>query len=411
MRSSLRELSLTLALGLVLAGCSPERPAAPAPAPPKVTVARPEQRELIDQDEYNGWLAAPETVEVRARVRGHIMKVHFEDGQFVKEGDVLFTLDKRPFQAKVERTHDQMLVFEAQRVAAQKQFVRLRGLLSKGASSQRDVDKAEADAKALEARIEASKREIERLKLDVEFCEITAPIGGRISRALLTEGNLVNAGGSDPVLTTIVNVDPIHIYFNVSERALQRYQRIFAEREGGSEGQQKAVAVRERKIGFTFGLAIDQGYPHDAVIDFADNRVDRTTGTIQVRGEAPNADLKFVAGSRVRVRLPVGDPYQALLVPDTAVLSDQDKKYLLVVGDEKNVLRLDVELGKLLDDGMRVVLPRRKKDEGLTKESWVIVLGLQRARLNYPVEPLDSSGKPVSGIGASVPSSPPAGSN
>ncbi len=405
MRSNLRESSLTLALSLALASCAPERPAAPPPAPPKVTVARPEQRELVDQDDYTGWLDAPETVEVRARVRGHITKVHFEDGQFVKEGDLLFALDKRPFQAEVDRVRDQVLVFEAQKVAADREFTRLRELLSKGGSSQSQVDKAEADAKAFEAQIQAMTQDMVRRKLDVEFCDITAPIGGRISRALLTEGNLVNAGGSDPLLTTIVAIDPIYVYFDIDERALQGYQRLRAGREGGSEGQQKTM--RDRNIAFSFGLDSDAGYPHQGTLNFADNRVDRATGTIQVRGQAPNSGHMFVPGSRVRVRVPVSEPYPALLVPGTAVLSDQDKKYLLVVGEGRNVLRRDVELGKLLDDGMRVILPGRKDGEGLAKDAWVIVLGLQRARVNYPVEPVDASGQPVAvsaGVGTSAPS-------
>jgi RND family efflux transporter MFP subunit len=368
-----------------------------------VTVARPEERQLVDHDEYNGWLDAPESVEVRARVRGHIMKVHFQDGDIIKEGDPLFALDKRPFQAEVDRIRDQVRVFEAQKVAAEREFTRLRDLLARGGSSQSQVDKAEADAKALEAQIQATQKDMERRQLDVEFCDLTAPIGGRVSRALLTEGNLVNAGGSDPLLTTIVALDPIYVYFSVGERAFQRYQKRHGERAPGSS----PTTVREQNMPFTFGLDSDAGYPHAGVLNFADNRVDRATGTILARGETQNTDRRFVPGARVRVRLPVSDPYTALLVADTAVLSDQDKKYLLVLGDGQNVLRRDVELGKLVDDDMRVILPGRKEGEGLTKDTWVIILGLQRARLNYPVEPVDASGEPLSPAGTSAPSIPP----
>jgi RND family efflux transporter MFP subunit len=401
MRFHLTSLS-TVSVAL-FAGCAPD-PAAPASAaaPPRVTVAALEERELLDQDEFNGWLAAPETVDVRARVRGHIMKIHFTDGQIVKKDELLFTLDKRPFEAEVQRVADETRVLVAQQVAADREHARLRELLGKGGASQSQVDKAEADAKALEAGIQASRQEEVRRKLDVEFCDITAPIGGRISRAQLTEGNLVNAGGSDPLLTTIVAVDPIYVYFDVTERALQRY--IKKRPEGAPEGDKKTL--RDLKLPFTFGLEGEVGYPHEGTLNFAENRIDRTTGTIQVRGEASNSEDRLVPGSRARIRVPVDKPYKALVVPDTAILTDQDRKYLLVVGENNVVIRKDVELGKRLDDGARVVRPAAQ-GTAIAREDRVIVLGLQRARLNYPVEPMDAAGKPLTAPGAAPPASAP----
>jgi RND family efflux transporter MFP subunit len=377
-------------LAFALAACGEK--AVPPPAPPKVTVAHPEERELVDQDEYTGWLEAVETVEVRARVRGYIAKVYFTDGQIVGTGDLLFELDPRPFQAELQRVREQLGVYEAQKVAAEKEDARMKFLVGKGAVSQREAEKAEAQVKSLESQIGATKEEIARRELDLEYSRITAPIGGKISRALLTVGNLVQAGGTDPLLTTIVSIDPIYVYFNIDERSLQRYQQRHPRRPEGT--------LKEARLPFRFGLDTDEGYPHDGVLDFADNRVDRDTGTIQVRGVARNPKGRFVPGSRVRVRVPVSDPYKGILVPDTAVLTDQDNKYLLVVDDRSVVHRRDVKLGKLLEDGMRLVLPGDGQDQGLKENDWIIVLGLQRARINYPVEALDASGNPIAQLGA-----------
>lgn len=374
-----------LAAGLVPSGCGKKTGTGPQAGPPPVTVARPQARELVDQDEYNGWIEAAATVDVRSRVRGHIDEVHFEAGALIEKDDPLFTLDRRPFQAELDAAAAQRKVYEAQEVAAEKDLVRLRELLQKGGSSQSQVDKAEADVGSLAAQIESARQQVERHRLDLEFASIAAPISGRIGRALLTAGNLVNAGGTDPVLATIVSVDPIYVYFNVDERSLQRYLKMVD--AAGSQGEVKRL--RDRNSPFSFGLESDDGFPRAGVLDFADIRIDRETGTIQMRGEVPNPDGALVPGSRARVRVPVSLPYERLLVPDTAVLTDQDRKYLLVVGPDGKVLRRDVELGRLQRDGMRIVT------KGLQADHWVIVLGLQRARVHFPVTPLDADGKPV----------------
>jgi len=376
--------SLFLAAGVA---CS-KKTEAPPPPPPKVTVAHPEQRTLVDEDNYNGWLEAAETVDVRSRVRGHIAKVGFTDGQIVKKGDLLFQLDPRPLEADAGQARDQLRVVEAQKVAADRDYERMKQLVGEGAVSKTEADKSEARALSLAAQVEAQKQEITRKALDLEYARITAPIGGKVSRAQLTEGNYVNAGGTDPVLTTIVSIDPIYLYFNIDERSLQRYQKTY------QEGIRQGVSLKQQKLPFSFGLDSDQGYPSQGMMDFANNRVDQATGTIQVRGVVANPQGRFVPGSRVRVRIPIGGSYEATLVPDTAILTDQDKKYLFLLNEKNVVYRRDVKPGRLLEDGMRVVSFTDKGKE-IKLSDWVIVNGLQRARINSPVEPMDNSGKPL----------------
>ena len=210
-------LGIGLILPGVVAGCSSKDASAKttSPAAPKVRVMQPLKRELTDAEEFNGWMGAEEVVQVRSRSRGHINKVHFTDGQFVEKGQLLFELDERPFQNEIDRIGDDLKVYQAQFVAAEKDEARLKDLLSKGGASKQQVEKAEADTLSLDAQISATKNKIKRAELELEYSKITADIAGRISKAELTEGNLVNAGGSDPLLTTIVSIDPILVYFNV----------------------------------------------------------------------------------------------------------------------------------------------------------------------------------------------------
>jgi RND family efflux transporter MFP subunit len=381
-----------------LAGCSP--PEALPPEPPKVGVLHPEQRELTDQETFNGWLDASKTVEVRSRVRGHIKKVCFTDGQMVGKGDPLFDLDPRPFDNDIARAKEKLKIFEAQRVAAQKDEERLKELLKIGGASKQQTEKAEADVKSLDAQIASSKEEVRRAELDLEYSHVTADIAGRVSQARLTEGNLVNAGGSDPLLTTVVSIDPIRVYFNVDERSLLRYTKNLE--DGGKKVRITAKTITEAltkikdlEANFTFALDGEKEFTHSGKLVFGDNRIDPTTGTIVLYGTVDNPGGKFLPGARVRVRIPIGRPYQALLVPETAILADQDQRYVLVVdeksptGDAENaVRRRNVTLGTLTDDGMRAVTPADKLAAGeATADWWVIVDNLQRARVNYPVDP------------------------
>jgi len=383
---------------LMMTGCG-GKPEPPKPEPPRVTVAHPEVQTLMErEDVYNGWLEAYKSVEVRARVRGHITKVLFNDGDLVKEGQPLFNLDSAPFEAELKQVEAQAKSLEAQRVAAQRTVDRDKPLVKTQAVSQEEFDKAVADLASIEAQILAKAAEAERLRLDVKYAKIEAPLAGRISKAALTEGNLVNAGGSDPLLTTIVAIDPIYVDFYVDERSIQEYQKIGA-REQNKEERKKPL--REQDIPFSFGLDTEQDFPNTGKIVFADNKYTEGTGTILLRGRSDNPNGRLIPGSRVRVRIRLGNPTQALLVPEIAVLSDQDKKYLFVLGKDNVVKRCDIDgRGGLVGD-KRVVRPPVGTDKvEFGPEDWLITQGLQRARLGYAVQPLDDKGQPVAGTGS-----------
>jgi multidrug efflux pump subunit AcrA (membrane-fusion protein) len=438
----------------MFAGCERAAATSGPPAAPKVTVGHPELRTIVDEDEYGGWLRAARTVEVRSRVRGHIDKVHFQDGDFVEKGQLLFELDPRPFQVQIDEAIAAANALKAQQNAAEKELARNRELARKGAVTQQELEKSEADALAFAARYNAALQQAERFKLDLLYARIMAPISGRVGRALLTEGNLVNAGGADPLLATIVSTDPIHVSFTIDERALQRYQRLRAEQAARSTNGPAAIdpppaagptasgpdvagiesageanaatgatangtavdgvpatadgavapqpirparparptrpSIRDRRLAFRFALDSDEDFPQEGLIDFTENQVDSTTGTIEVRGLADNPQGTLVAGSRVRVRVAVGEPYSALVVPDTAILADQERRYLLVVGPDNIVSRHDIVPGRLLDDGYRIVRSAAGNAAPLAAADRFITLGLQRARVNYAVEPIES---------------------
>lgn len=398
-RSLLRfTVPLLLALGTAAIGCdSASSQTRAEPPPPKVEVRHPEVRQIVDYDQYNGWLDAAETVEVRARVRGHIERVGFKDGDMVQKGQVLFELDPRTYQADVDRAKEQLRTYQAQLARATAEEKRIRGMFQQHVAGESEMDKAVADTQTFEAQVDSAKHEIARRQLDLEYSRITAPINGRIGRAMLGVGNLVNAGGSDPLLATITSVDPMYLYFNVDERALQRYMN--ARNQQSPATRPTTSGVRALKVPVEFGLETDEGFPRKGILDFADNRVDPTTGTILVRGETPNPQGYLIPGSRARVRLPVGAPHEVMLVPDTALLADQDRRYVLTLDSNNVVHRYDVVPGKLLDDGMRVIEPaagRGQQEPPLNADTWIITQGLQSARLNYPVEPVRPTTQPAS---------------
>ena len=389
-----RPYRFLLLLSMVPLGCAKpsEGPVVQA-KPPEVTISQVVERPVVDYEEFTGRMDAGESVEVRARVSGYLHEVHFSDGQEVKAGAVLFQIDPRTFEADVKNTEGQKAQWLAKRDKAKADVARYEGLVPSGAASAQDLDKARAELGEAVAAIESSQAMIERAKLNLEFSKITAPIDGQVGEALITKGNLIQTGaGDDSLLTTIVSLDPIYVYFDVDERTLLRF------RERHREGE-PPQGVAQLKIPLFLGLATDEGFPHTGVIDFANNRVDAATGTVQVRGTFDNAKRVFKPGFFARVRVPISDSYKALLVSEVALGTDQGQKFVLVVDDQGMVEKRFVKPGPLQDDGVRVI------SSGLKPGDWIVVNGLQRARPGKPVTPQRAE-MPL--LGVSVSTSPTA---
>lgn len=375
-RQPSRIIFIALALAApAFSGCAADTSLAPT-EPPVVTVAQPLSRSIIDYDQYTGRVEAAQTVEVRARVRGELNKIDFNDGDLVKEGELLFELDPRTYQAALDVANAKKAVAEANKKLANTEYEREYALYVKRSTSARDVEIWAAKKGIALGEVSAAQAEIDRAKLDLEFAKIKAPITGRISRALVTKGNLVNAGGGDTLLTTIVSVDPMYVYFDVDERSLELYKQRRA-KELGEKAKEKPV------IPIFMGLVTDgQRFPREGTIDFADNKINPTTGTIRVRGVFPNKDGRLTPGQFARVKVPVGEKYTGLLVTDVAVGIDQGQKYLLIVNDQNKVEYRAVAPGRL-DGDLRVFPP----GAGLKAGEWVIVNGVQRVRPGIEVRP------------------------
>lgn len=367
----------TLILAAALSGCKREQKSQPAAAaPPEVTVSQVVGRSVTDYMAFTGRTDAVETVDVRARVSGYLTEVNFTDGQDVKQGALLFQIDPRPFQAELEGAEGQKAQWQAKLARAKADVQRYETLVPTGAATPQDLDKATADMGEATAAIQSADASIDRAKLNVEFARITAPISGQISRALVTRGNLVQGGNEQ--LTSIVSLNPVYVYFDVSERDLLR---VLAEGRAARDPAATQQDIRSLEVPVYLGLANEEGYPHEGVINFADNRVDAATGTIRLRGTFDNVKRIFKPGLFARVRVPVGPPKQALLVAERAVGIDQGMKYVLAVDDKNIVKQQFVELGPLQDDGLRVI------KAGVQPGEWVVVNGLQRARSGKPVTP------------------------
>jgi RND family efflux transporter MFP subunit len=360
-----------VALGAVplLAGCGGEPPLAET-EPPVVTVSKPLIKDITDYDVYTGRLEAAEEVEVRARVFGELKKIHFKDGAMVKAGEPLFDIDDRTYLAALKVAEAKKANAEASVEFASNEYDRNRELMQSKAASAKDVAAWLAKKNVSLAEQQQAEAEIERAKLDVEFTKIKAPISGKISLAKVTEGNMVNAGASNTLLTTIVSVDPMYVYFDVDEPSLINYRKHYA----------KYLADKDKTppvIPAYLGLITDgDTFPREGKIDFADNKVNPSTGTIRVRAVFPNKDGMLTPGLFGRVKLPVGEEYKGLLVTDQAVGIDQGQKYLLIVNSEnKKVEYRAVKPGRLEGD-LRIFPP----DSGLKAGEWVIVNGVQRVR-------------------------------
>lgn len=365
-----------LAVSLAVSGCKPaaQGPGGPPQAGvPAVTVAKPISKRLTDWDEFTGRLIARDRVEVRARVSGYLTKVHFKEGAEVKEGDLLFTIDPRPYEAAVQRAE---AVLTQAKTAAD-----LANIEAKNATSLRQgqvisIEESERRLKSAageQAAVRAAETQVTTAKLDLEFTEIKAPISGRISDAHVTEGNLITGGAASPtLLTTIVAIDPIYCEIDADERSVLKY------REMHKSGERKsAMFVR---VPVEMGLIHEEGWPHKGEVDFVDNQLNPATGTIRARAVFPNPDRLMSPGFFARIRVPGSGEYDGLLIRDSAVGDDQGSSFVWVIDAEEKAVYRPVKLGPLLD-GLRVVR------EGLKADDRVVILGLMSVRNGAKVKP------------------------
>jgi RND family efflux transporter MFP subunit len=362
--------SIVAALVLAIAGCEQAALPTVALAPLPVTVSRPTELEYVRTYTFEGYTAAVETVDVRARVNGYLDKIYFQDGADVKKDDPLFLIDPRPYEATYDQAKAELAAAEVQLKRLDADLARAEKLIVKRAISQEEFDKTAADRAAANAQVLARKAALEQADLDRHFCAIKAPISGRISRTLVTVGNLVTANVTQ--LTTIVSMDPMYAYFDVDEPTVLAIQK--AIREGQLE------AGRNTNIPIYLGLDIDPGYPYQGRIDFVENRVDPSTGTLKVRGVFPNPKEALSPGLHARIKLPLGKPQKALAITERAIGTNQGRKFVYIVNDKHEVVERTVTLGTL-QDGLRVITA------GLEPSDQVIVNGLQRVRPGVTVEP------------------------
>lgn len=397
------QLTALASLFVLAFGCQPSRPPLAQAPPPTVSVAPPIVRSIHDHSYFTGRTEAVESVEVRARVSGYLDKAfntsviapdprpgdpppeegaarpqgrRILEGEEVQKGEILFRIDKRPYQAEYDRLRASIERDDAQVKRTEADYRRSVDLLRRNVLSREDFDKSEASYREAKAAVEADRASLERARLDLEFCDVAAPISGQVGRAQITEGNLITAGPTgSPTLTTIVSQDPIFAYFRPDERSLLRFIRRRAKDEALS-----GEAIRDAKIPVDLSLS-DEGdeYPYHGVLDFADNQVDPSTGTINVRGRFDNQNKQLAPGLFARVRISSPDTHDALLVPDRAIQSDQNKKYVWVVGPNGEAARRDVSIANQTG-GLREVA------DGLKADDRVIVRGMQRARDGLKVD-------------------------
>lgn len=346
-----------------VAGCRGEAATGFAPPPPDVSVATVVIREVRPWDEFTGHIEALETVELRPRVSGYIERVNYIEGGDVAKGDVLFIIDQRTYRAQLDRAEAELARATTQAELAVSEVNRARKLAEARAISTEELDQRNSALAQAEANIQAAQSAVDVAKLDLEFTEVRAPISGRAGRALVTPGNLVSTQPNATLLTTIVSLDPVYVYFEGDERSYLRYNAMSRSGERASS--------RDVRNPVRVGLASDSGYPYEGEMVFMDNQVNPATGTIRARAILPNPDRVFTPGLFARVQLAGSDTFAATLIDDKAVLTDQDRKYVYVVGDDGNAQRRDVQLGRLVD-GLRVV------EAGLEPEDRVIVHGVQK---------------------------------
>ncbi|MGN6573915.1 MAG: efflux RND transporter periplasmic adaptor subunit [Pseudolabrys sp.] len=367
-------LAAALALAALVAACGDgNQQKAGGPPPATVTVAKPTQRTLSDYDEYVGRFAAVDSVEVRARVSGYLDSVDFKDGQMVKEGDRLFTIDKRPFQTALDQARANQQLAQSNLTFTESDLKRAQQLVSEKTITEQVFEQRSQAFRNAQASVAAASAAVRQAELDMQFTELRAPIAGRIGDRRVSPGNLVTGGtsGNTTLLATIVSQDPIHFEFTFDEASYLRYER--ASKQG-----QEDVASRNAGVEVALKLIDEKDFDHKGRMDFVDNVIDRTTGTIRGRAKFANPDAVFTPGMFARVRVPASPPYQALLVPDVAIGSEQVRKFVLVVDSDGAAQQKYVTLGQLVGD-LRVI------KDGIAPTDRVIVNGIAKVRAGQKV--------------------------
>jgi RND family efflux transporter MFP subunit len=359
---------------VLAAGCGRPGGGAPSqPPPPQVSVATVIQKRVKEWDEFTGRFQAVETVEIRPRVSGYIDKVAFTEGGIVKAGDLLFVIDPRPYQAEYDRTVADLKRYKTALELARIESVRVQRLRESGAVSQEELDERTSSVAQAEANVAGAQAAVESAQLNLGFTRVTSPIAGRVSRAEITRGNLVTGGNNGgTLLSTVVSMDPIYLYFDGDEQAYLRYTKMAKD----GERQSSRDAANPVRV----GLANEEGFPHEGKMNFVDNQLNPQTGTIRARAVLENKDGRFTPGLFARVQLLGSNEYDAILIDDRAVNTDQSQKYVLLLGADNKVEYRKVTLGRIVD-GLRIVR------DGLKPGDTVVVNGAQRVHPGVTVAP------------------------
>jgi RND family efflux transporter MFP subunit len=361
-----RNLWPILLLGAAaIAGCDTAPPPVREMPPPDVVVSRAEQRQVTESEEFYGKTQGVNEVDIRARVSGYLEKINFQEGAEVHEKDVLFVIDPRPFATELEKQEANVAQADAHVKRLEYDYNRARRLLPAQGMSREEYDKAFGDLAEARATLKSALAARDTAKLNLDWCTVTAPVSGRVSRRMVDRGNMVKA--DDTVLTRIITLDRLYAYFDVDERTYLR-AKDFLERRQVSLSDRKQVPVR-------VGRSTDKGYPYEGTVDFVDNRVDPDSGSVWLRGTIPNPERKLTSGLFVRVRLPLGEPHLAVLIPKRALVTDQGQKFVYVVNDRGEATYRQIVLG--VDLGQVQVV-----EKGVRPGERVIVRGSQRVRID-----------------------------
>jgi multidrug efflux system membrane fusion protein len=386
----LQRFAAAFVLATLVASCGDGQKQQAGPPPPPVTATEPTKRTIFDFDEYVGRFVAVNLVEMRARVSGYLEGVHFKDGQLVKQGDLLFSIDKRPFENAAAQAGATLTQAKSNLSFTEADFTRGQQLVKEKTITDQTFEQRSQAYRNAQAQVAGAEAALRSAQLDLEFTELRAPISGRIGDRRVAPGNLVTGGtsGNTTLLATIVTSDPIQFEFTLDEASYLRYERI------AKTG--KDVASRGAGVKVSLKLIDENDFDHAGQMDFVDNVIDRSTGTIRGRAAFANTDGVFTPGMFGRVRVPASPPYEALLVPDAAIGSEQARKFVLVVDGDNKAQSKYVTLGQLVDN-LRVI------KDGIGPNDRVIVNGMARVRPGQPVNAQKPGAAPPQASGQAAP--------